>query len=396
MKSRVPPKAMVDPDKELVEGLDSWSIRKGTYINMKPKTNWKTKKDSGEGTFKTQPRPLGFTKRNTISLDALKQITTSKTRPSLLLARSQSRHTVNLPSISSVRLPSVAEITEEMDEQKEQDTGISPVRKQLGYINQVDDNTISPLRTSIGDLMMTGTTSKHVSYESNIYNKYQKFVNDLAKKKKRELQLIVEKGKMLQEFAQLREKIRDFQSMNKRNTGNNQNSGDEARSTASSRFAKAAGAGNKFAEVGSHIMREKRIQVIRTSEDQITKMRKEIEEKSAKIDKKRERIDYLKVMVAQLKQEQCDHYHLLLNSGTDTRQEGLVWIIKAIWGLGCNVNISKLPAYLNDKSVEYLFTVGRKEMELDQLKQELVASIKKGKDSDTSPEYATHREVQFH
>lgn len=62
------------------------------------------------------------------------------------------------------------------------------------------------------------------------------------------------------------------------------------------------------------------------------------------------------------------HYHILLNDGTDTRTEGLVWIIKAIWNLGFDVIISYLPIFLDEKAIEYLFTIAQKDIELQKLK----------------------------
>jgi hypothetical protein len=65
------------------------------------------------------------------------------------------------------------------------------------------------------------------------------------------------------------------------------------------------------------------------------------------------------------------HYHLLLNDGTDTRHEGLVWIIKAIWNLGCDVIISYLPIFLDEKAIQYLFTLAQKDIELQKLKNSI-------------------------
>jgi hypothetical protein len=62
------------------------------------------------------------------------------------------------------------------------------------------------------------------------------------------------------------------------------------------------------------------------------------------------------------------HYHQLLNEGTDTRHDGLVWIIRAIWNLGCNVIISYLPNFLDEKVIKYLFETSHKEAELQKLK----------------------------
>ena len=66
-----------------------------------------------------------------------------------------------------------------------------------------------------------------------------------------------------------------------------------------------------------------------------------------------------------------DHYHKILYEGLDTRQEGLSWVIKAIWKLGQNVNISFFPKFLDPISIDYLFTVAHKSVEIGQLKSEI-------------------------
>jgi len=51
------------------------------------------------------------------------------------------------------------------------------------------------------------------------------------------------------------------------------------------------------------------------------------------------------------------HYHKILFEGSDTRAEGLSWVIKAIWSLGCEVILSYLPNFLDEKAIKYLFEV---------------------------------------
>ena len=66
-----------------------------------------------------------------------------------------------------------------------------------------------------------------------------------------------------------------------------------------------------------------------------------------------------------------DHYHQILYEGLDTRQEGLSWVIKEIWKLGQNVKLSFFPKFLDSISIDYLFTVAHKNVEITQLKTEI-------------------------
>ena len=51
------------------------------------------------------------------------------------------------------------------------------------------------------------------------------------------------------------------------------------------------------------------------------------------------------------------HYHKLLKDGRDTRQDGLRWVIRAIWSLRLIVMSSYLPVFLDEKSIAFLYDV---------------------------------------
>ena len=63
------------------------------------------------------------------------------------------------------------------------------------------------------------------------------------------------------------------------------------------------------------------------------------------------------------------HFQALLFNGRDTRNEGLIWIIKAIWNLGKNVPMNFIPTFLDFKSIEFLFKLANKSIELDNKKK---------------------------
>eukprot|EP01022_Parablepharisma_sp_SALTPOND_P010845 TRINITY_DN1447_c0_g1_i1.p1 TRINITY_DN1447_c0_g1~~TRINITY_DN1447_c0_g1_i1.p1 ORF type:complete len:649 (-),score=51.36 TRINITY_DN1447_c0_g1_i1:1171-3117(-) len=386
-KGKIPPKALVDVDKEIVENLDAWSIKKNAYITIMPTKKDPENEEGGDSTFKTQPRPLGFTKRNTISLDVLKKIQSSKARPSLKLAPDQ-KLSIALSPVIARPFPSVTSIPEGISDNDDSESNVSfrkppPLPQIMGYINDDnnEENTMSPRRTSIGDLLMTNATSKNVEYENKIYQKYQRYLQKLEKKKKKDMRLTAEKSNTLKEIAALRETIKDLQTAGKRSA---HHATVPTQNEDSAKYPKALASplGNKFVEAGVHMVREKRVMLIRSYDEQIVKLRTTVDSLNKQIDKLTQKIQYLKITVAQLRQELCDHYHKLLSVGNDTRQEGMVWIIKAIWNLGNNVNISKLPAYLEEKSVEYLFAVARKEFELEQLRGELKNCLKREESKD--------------
>ena len=68
-------------------------------------------------------------------------------------------------------------------------------------------------------------------------------------------------------------------------------------------------------------------------------------------------------------QQLMKHFQALLFNGRDTRNEGLIWIIKAIWNLGKNVPMNFIPTFLDFKSIEFLFKLANKSIELDNKKK---------------------------
>ena len=63
------------------------------------------------------------------------------------------------------------------------------------------------------------------------------------------------------------------------------------------------------------------------------------------------------------------HYETLLYKGEEVRNEGLIWIIKAMWTLGQNVPMSFIPPFLDFQSIEFLFQYAHKSIQLENTKK---------------------------
>ena len=114
---------------------------------------------------------------------------------------------------------------------------------------------------------------------------------------------------------------------------------------------------------------------------EVLKREKDLEnlknENSSKLEKKenlKEKISEIKKEIHKVKNEANQinkrlilHYHTLLSEGKDTRSEGLVWIIKAIWNLGNNVIMSYMPDYLDTKGIDFIFSIAHKDYELEKI-----------------------------
>lgn len=112
-------------------------------------------------------------------------------------------------------------------------------------------------------------------------------------------------------------------------------------------------------------------------------IRQEKEASMAKIQKTEKELSELKGTIAKKKKfinentnKLMYHYQKLLYEGSDCRQEGLIWIIKAIWNLGKNVPMEFFPTFLDFEAIDYLFTVAHKTIDLSNTKNE-IAKIKK-------------------
>ena len=71
------------------------------------------------------------------------------------------------------------------------------------------------------------------------------------------------------------------------------------------------------------------------------------------------------------------HYQELLYNGKEIRNEGLIWIIKAIWKLGENVPMSFMPTFLDLNAIKYLFNMARMSVELESKKKYIIELKKK-------------------
>ena len=58
-------------------------------------------------------------------------------------------------------------------------------------------------------------------------------------------------------------------------------------------------------------------------------------------------------------------YKELLFKGKNVKKDGLVWIIKAMWNLGENVPMSFMPEFLDFDSIDYLFKLAHKQLEIE-------------------------------
>jgi len=130
-------------------------------------------------------------------------------------------------------------------------------------------------------------------------------------------------------------------------------------------------------EVLFHAASQLQKEVIQRDKD-LQELKKEIENKKAVREQLKQTNQAVKDDIKKYKEEMETirnklmlHYHMLLNEGVETRQEGLVWFIKAIWNLGHNVIMSYMPNYLDERSIDFFFSIAHKDYELIKMRNEI-------------------------
>ena len=79
------------------------------------------------------------------------------------------------------------------------------------------------------------------------------------------------------------------------------------------------------------------------------------------------KIHCLKQEIKKIKLEQFNYYSELLRQGTETRHDGLIWIIKAIWHLGFDISPEYYPGYLDKKGIQYLINIAKISLKHDEI-----------------------------
>ena len=114
----------------------------------------------------------------------------------------------------------------------------------------------------------------------------------------------------------------------------------------------------------------------RIKQEKIFKLRNELKLLKIPLKSINNEIGELKNIEKGIKEKLMRYYQELLYKGKDIRNEGLSWIVKAIWKLGENVPMSFMPTFLDFSGINYLFNMARLTVELES-KKKLIDEIKK-------------------
>ena len=101
------------------------------------------------------------------------------------------------------------------------------------------------------------------------------------------------------------------------------------------------------------------------NEKNLKQYKEDIEQINKELKKIREELSNLKEKENTSAQKLMRHYESLLYQGRDTRNDGLIWIIKSMWKLGKNVPMQYIPKFLDFHAIEFLFKLANKSIELE-------------------------------
>ena len=76
----------------------------------------------------------------------------------------------------------------------------------------------------------------------------------------------------------------------------------------------------------------------------------------------------LKIIYKELSYKETQYYLSILKTGTDTRADGLSWIIKRLMELNIPINYSIFPKFLDKDEINYLIKLAKLELEKSQIK----------------------------
>lgn len=103
------------------------------------------------------------------------------------------------------------------------------------------------------------------------------------------------------------------------------------------------------------------------SEAEKAEIRQKMQANSSRIEELGKATKAAKQLLRSIKAEQVQHYSSLLREGTDTRSEGLSWVVRTLWSLGRSTPFDTFPCYLEAETVKVVLTLAEKYQQVQDL-----------------------------
>ena len=119
--------------------------------------------------------------------------------------------------------------------------------------------------------------------------------------------------------------------------------------------------------------------------EQLSKIIKKAKEKLKKCDDNKE---YYKSVFVEFSNDQKKYYLDILKKGTDTRNQGLTWVVKRLIELKVNIDTNMFPPFLDNEQIEYIINISKLGFEKSQLK--LILNVLKHRNRKTNSQNFIH------
>ena len=117
-----------------------------------------------------------------------------------------------------------------------------------------------------------------------------------------------------------------------------------------------------------------------TKINNLQKNKEKAEEELCELEKKYnellEQCQQKKNLVYKSRSQLLNIYHLELYEGLNFRTDGLASLIRSIWNIGVNVDISYMPSYLDKSSMDFLFDKAKRLIKISEMRQIIEESKK--------------------
>lgn len=271
---------------------------------------------------------------------------------------------INLPKLNSLTIDGILESEQKLNQNKKE------AQKNLAY-SQLEMELCSELKK------LRQSYKEKKEAKDNIYKNFKK-LNDEVDKMSLEIQ-VMNSREIFDNSKDQKNKQKDLEKNNdkmekikKKNNGSKLNDDKEKEENEKIESPKNNNdaAQNKLLKIKSlyQLKKEQDIQK-KLKYDKLNTLKTKLSNINGPLKKLNEEIFEIKKEESMVIRKLMAHYETLLYQGEEVRNEGLIWIIKAIWNLGENVPMSFIPPFLDFQSIEFLFQYAHKSIELENVKK---------------------------
>ena len=266
---------------------------------------------------------------------------------------------LNLPKVNNITINGILESEKKLNQNKKE------VQKNLAY---------SQLELELCNELKNVRQNYKVKKEEkdNVYQNFMKLMNELDKinldiqvlESQENFESTKEQKINIKELEELTEKFK------KKNNPSKLDEEKESINTEKTENKKNNDAENKILKIKNmyQLKKEQNIQK-KLKYDKLNDLKMKLLNINEPLKKLNGEINELKRQENIVIHKLMEHYKSLLYKGEEVRNEGLIWIIKAIWNLGENVPMSFIPPFLDFQCIEFLFQYAHKSIELENVKK---------------------------